>query len=125
MKKNLTILAVIFTVMGVAFAQTPQTVFFTGKTLYATLRFNDHGVNSTAVPGVDVTVITSQGDTLRSVSNHAGRFSLPAVPTGRATVILEADGYVKSTVEIEIEDNQHHRVHKHFELEKAGNERMQ
>lgn len=62
MKKNLTTLAVILAIMGAAFAQTPQkTVFFTGKTLYATLRFNDHGVNSTGVPGADVTFITSPG----------------------------------------------------------------
>lgn len=126
MKKNLTTLAVILAIMGAAFAQTPQkTVFFTGKTLYATLRFNDHGVNSTGVPGADVTFITSQGDTLRAVSNETGRFTIPEVSTGKATVILEAAGYKRSTVEIDIEDNPRHRVHKHFEMEKAGDERDQ
>ena len=63
------------------------------------------------------------GDTLRAVSNETGRFTIPEVPTGKATVILEAAGYKRSTVEIDIEDNPRHRVHKHFEMEKAGDER--
>ena len=66
---------------------------------------------------------TPQKTVFFAVSNETGRFTIPEVPTGKATVILEAAGYKRSTVEIDIEDNPRHRVHKHFEMEKAGDER--
>ena len=119
MKKAIISIAVIVLIAGAAFAARPKTVEFSGRTCYVVNRSGNNSVSSKKIPGAEVSVITSQGDTLRTVSDETASFVIPQTPEGPATVKVEAEGYKTQIQILDIRANRAGRYVKNFFLEKA------
>ena len=119
MKKAIISIAVIVLIAGAAFAARPKTVEFSGRTCYVVNRSGNNSVSSKKIPGAEVSVITSQGDTLRTVSDEMATFVFPKIPGGPATFKIEAEGYKTSIQIMEIDAEREKPYFKLFYLEKA------
>ena len=78
-----------------------------------------NSVSSKKIPGAEVSVITSQGDTLRTVSDEISVFIFPKMPEGPATIKIEAEGYKTLIQLLDIRANSSGRYFKRFDMEKA------
>ena len=119
MKKAIISIAIIVLIAGAAFAARPKTVEFSGRTCYVVNRSGNNSVSSKKIPGAEVSVITSQGDTLRTVSDEISVFIFPKMPEGPATIKIEAEGYKTLIQLLDIRANSSGRYFKRFEMEKA------
>ena len=119
MKKAIISIAVIVSIVGAAFAARPKTAVFVGNTVLI-LSIDKNGDRSVrAIPGAEISVITSLEDTLRTVSDETGMFAIPQTPEGPATVKIEAEGYKTQIQILDIRANRAGRYFKRFDMEKA------
>ena len=119
MKKAIISIAVIVSIAGAAFAARPKTAVFVGNTVLI-LSIDKNGDRSVrAIPGAEISVITSLEDTLRTVSDETGMFAIPQTPEGPATVKIEAEGYKTQIQILDIRANRAGRYFKRFDMEKA------
>ena len=116
MKKAIISIAVIVLIAGAAFAARPKTAVFVGCTGYL---ISEIPKRATQIHGAEISVITSQGDTLRTVSDETASFVIPQTPEGPATVKVEAEGYKTQIQILDIRANRAGRYVKNFFLEKA------
>ena len=116
MKKAIISIAVIVLIAGAAFAKRPKTAVFVGCTGYL---ISETPKRATQIHGAEISVITSQGDTLRTVSDETASFVIPQTPEGPATVKVEAEGYKTQIQILDIRANRAGRYVKNFFLEKA------
>ena len=91
MKKAIISIAVIVLIAGAAFAARPKTAYFSGYTGYL-VKETSNSRSCIRIPGAEISVITSQGDTLRTVSDEMATFVFPKIPGGPATFKIEAEG---------------------------------
>ena len=73
MKKPIISIAVIVLIAGVAFAARPKTAVFVGNTAYVS-NILVTTTNCIRIPGAEISIITSQGDTMRTVSDETASF---------------------------------------------------
>ena len=119
MKKAIISIAVIVLIVGAAFAKRPKTAVFVGNTVLI-LSIDKNGDRSVrAIPGAEISVITSQGDTLRTVSDEMASFVIPKMPEGPATIKIEAEGYKTLIQLLDIRANRAGRYFKRFDMERA------
>ena len=116
MKKTIISIAVIVLIAGAAFAERPKTAVFVGCTGYL---ISETQKIATQIHGAEISVITSQGDTLRTVSDEMATFVFPKIPGGPATFKIEAEGYKTSIQIMEIDAEREKPYFKLFYLEKA------
>ena len=116
MKKAIISIAIIVLIAGAAFAARPKTAVFVGCTGYL---ISETQKIATQIHGAEISVITSQGDTLRTVSDETASFVIPQTPEGPATVKVEAEGYKTQIQILDIRANRAGRYVKNFFLEKA------
>lgn len=116
MKKPIISIAIIVLIAGAAFAARPKTAVFVGCTGYL---ISETQKIATQIHGAEISVITSQGDTLRTVSDETASFVIPQTPEGPATVKVEAEGYKTQIQILDIRANRAGRYVKNFFLEKA------
>ena len=116
MKKAIISIVVIVLIVGAAFAKRPKTAVFVGCTGYL---ISETQKIATQIHGAEISVITSQGDTLRTVSDETASFVIPQTPEGPATVKVEAEGYKTLIQLLDIRANRAGRYVKNFFLEKA------
>ena len=69
------------------------------------------------IRGASITAITSQGDTLRTVSGQMGEYAFGRVPEGKLAMRVEAKGYKTQIAIKEVIKNQ--TTCQYFEMEKA------
>ena len=69
------------------------------------------------IRGASITAITSQGDTLRTVSGQMGEYAFGRVPEGKLAMRVEAKGYKTQIAIKEVVKNQ--ILCANFEMEKA------
>ena len=118
MKKAIISIVVIMLIAGAAFAERTKTAVFVGYTGYV-LNIIGTTTNCIRIPGAEISVITSQGDTLRTVSDETASFVIPQTPEGPATVKVEAEGYKTQIQILDIRANRAGRYFKRFDMEKA------
>ena len=118
MKKAIISIAIIVLIAGAAFAERPKTAVFVGCTGYL-ISETPNSKRATQIHGAEISVITSQGDTLRTVSDETASFVIPQTPEGPATVKVEAEGYKTQIQILDIRANRAGRYVKNFFLEKA------
>lgn len=118
MKKAIISIVVIMLIAGAAFAARPKTAYFSGYTGYL-VKETSNSRSCIRIPGAEISVITSQGDTLRTVSDEMGMFAIPKMPEGPATVKVEAEGYKTQIQTLDVTANKYGRYFKPFYLEKA------
>ena len=116
MKKAIISIVVIVLIAGAAFAERPKTAVFVGCTGYL---ISETQKIATQIHGAEISVITSQGDTLRTVSDETASFVIPQTPEGPATVKVEAEGYKTQIQILDIRANRAGRYVKNFFLEKS------
>ena len=117
MKKAIISIAVIVLIVGAAFAKRPKTAVFVGDTVYV-LNIIGTTTNCIRIPGAEISIITSQGDTLRTVSDEMASFIIPKMPEGPATIKIEAEGYKTLIQLLDIRANSSGRYFKRFDMEK-------
>ena len=122
MKKAIISIVVIVLIAGAAFAARPKTAVFVGCTGYL---ISETQKIATQIHGAEISVITSQGDTLRTVSDETASFVIPKTPEGPATVKIEAEGYKTQIQILDIRANRAGRYVKNFFLEKAEEQSKQ
>lgn len=71
----------------------------------------------TPIRGASITAITSQGDTLRDISDQIGIYALGRVPEGKIIMRVEAKGYKTQIAIKEVVKNR--TLGADFEMEKA------
>ena len=118
MKKAIISIAVIVLIVGAVFAARPKTAYFSGYTGYL-VKETSNSRSCIRIPGAEISVITSQGDTLRTVSDEMATFVFPKIPGGPATFKIEAEGYKTSIQIMEIDAEREKPYFKLFYLEKA------
>ena len=116
MKKAIISIAIIVLIAGAAFAERPKTAVFVGCTGYL---ISETQKIATQIHGAEISVITSQGDTLRTVSDEMASFVIPKMPEGPATIKIEAEGYKTLIQLLDIRANRAGRYFKRFDMEKA------
>ena len=118
MKKAIISIAVIVLIVGAAFAARPKTAYFSGYTGYL-VKETSNSRSCIRIPGAEISVITSQGDTLRTVSDETASFLIPKMPEGPATIKIEAEGYKTQIQILDVTANKYGRYFKRFDMEKA------
>src|SRR5688500_3226610 len=82
------------TVLPFAFLLLTLTVF--GQSSTATLSGTVQDENNAVIPGVNVTVNNPATGLRRSVvTNDSGSFTIPLLPPGEYTVLVERDGFTR------------------------------
>ena len=87
MKKAIISIAVIVLIAGAVFAARPKTAYFSGYTGYL-VKETSNSRSCIRIPGAEISVITSQGDTLRTVSDETASFVIPQTPEGPAKAVI-------------------------------------
>ena len=118
MKKAIISIAVIVLIVGAAFAARPKTAVFVGYTGYVS-NISGTTTNCIRIPGAKISIITSLGDTLRTVSDETASFLIPKMPEGPATIKIEAEGYKTQIQILDVTANKYGRYFKRFDMEKA------